>query len=138
MRHLLLGVALACSMSANAAQNIFEIAPDASNPKFDTCRFKDYEQGAKLISTYLQSLMSNKYLGECDAGLLKDVQDGQRKQTAMLPAVESQVDSCYSAGDTAFIKATAKQLLGQIPKFCESKSVGDAMTDWVAKLNAEK
>lgn len=138
MRHLLLGVALACSLNANAAQNIFEIAPDATNPKFSTCRFQDYEQGAKLISTYMQSLMSDKYLGECDASLLKDVQDGERKQKAMLPAVESQVDSCYSAGDTEFIKAAAKKLLGQIPKFCDSKNVGDAMTDWVAKLNAEQ
>ncbi len=138
MRHLLLGVALACSMSANAAQNIFEISPDATNPKFGTCRFQDYGQGAKLISTYLQSLMSAKYLSECDASLLKDVQDGERKQTAMLPAVESQVDSCYSAGDTEFIKTTAQKLLDQIPKFCESKNVGDAMSDWVAKLNAER
>jgi len=138
MRHLLLGVALACSMSANAAQNIFEIAPDANNPKFDTCRFKDYEQGAKLISTYLQSLLSAKYLSQCNAEFLKDVEDGERKQTLMLPAIESQVDSCYSAEDTEVIKTTVKKVLGDIPTFCESKNVADAMTDWVAKLNAEK
>lgn len=138
MRHLLLGVTLACSMSANAAQNIFEIVPDATNKKFDTCRFRDYEQGAKLISTYLQSQMSAQYLSQCNAGLLKDVQDGERKQTAMLPAVESQVDSCYSADDIALIKSTTKKVLGQIPRFCESKNVSDAMADWIVKLNAER
>ncbi len=138
MRHLLLGLTLACSLSANAAQNIFQVVPDATNPKFETCRFRDYEQGAKLISTYMQSQMSAKYLSQCDASLIKDVQDGERKQTAMLPAVESQVDSCYSAADIEVIKATTKKVLGQIPKFCESKNVSDAMADWVAKLNAEK
>lgn len=138
MRHLLLGVALACSMSANAAQNIFEVVPDESNPKFNTCRFIAYEQGAKLISTYVQSLMSTKYIGDCNPGFLKDVQDGERKQSLMLPAIESQIDACYSAGDITFIKATVKKVIGEIPKFCDSKNVSDAMTDWVAKLNAEK
>ncbi len=138
MRHLLLGVALACSMSANAAQNIFEINPDANNPNYAQCRFHDYHQSAKLISTYLQSLLSAKYLSQCNPEFLKDVQDGERKQTLMLPAVESQIDSCYSAEDTAFIKGTVKKLLGNIPTFCESKNVSDAMNDWVAKLNAEK
>ncbi len=138
MRHLLLGLALACSMNANAAQNIFEINPDSTNPQFSQCRFLDYAQSAKLISTYLQSLLSAKYLSQCNPEFLKDVADGERKQSLMLPAVESQVDSCYSAGDISLIKSTAKKVLGDIPQFCESKNVSDAMNDWVATLNAEK
>ena len=137
MRHLLLGVALTCSLSANAA-NIFQIAPDASNPKFEQCRFQDYEKGAKLISTYMQAQLSTKYLSQCNPDFLKDVADAQRKQSLMPPAVEAQVDSCYSADDVQVIKATVTKVLGDIPKFCESKSVNDAMNDWIAKLNAEK
>ena len=138
MRYLLLGAALACSLNANAAQNIFEITPDASNPNYAQCRFHDYEQSAKLISTYMQSLLSQKYLGDCNPEFLKDVQDGERKHTLMLPAIESQIDACYAAGDIAFIKAAVKKVLVDIPKFCESKNVNDAMNDWVVKLNAEK
>jgi hypothetical protein len=138
MKHLLLGLTLLCSLNANAAQNIFEVMPDETNPQFGTCRFQDYTQGAKLISTYLQSQMSAKYLSQCDAAILKDVQDGERKQVAMLPAIESQVDACYSAADIELIKSTTKKVLDQLPKFCESKNVSDAMADWVTKLNAEK
>ncbi len=54
MKHLLLGVALTCSLSANAAQNIFQITPDTTNANYAQCRFHDYEQSAKLISTYMQ------------------------------------------------------------------------------------
>lgn len=138
MKYLLLGVTLACAMSANAAQNIFQITPDESNPNYAQCRFTDYNQSAKLISTYMQSMLSAKYLSQCNAEFLKDVEDGERKQTLMLPAIESQIDSCYSAEDTEVIKTTIKKVLGDIPTFCESKNVADAMTDWVAKLNAEK
>ena len=138
MRHLLLGLALTCSMSANAAQNIFQITPDPTNPHSSQCRFHDYQQSAKLISTYLQSLLSAKYLSQCNPDFLKDVEDGERKQTLMLPAVESQVDSCYSSDDITFIKSTVKKVLDDMPQFCDSKNVNDAMTSWVATLNSEK
>ncbi len=137
MRHLLLGLALTCSLSANAA-NIFQISPDATNPKFEQCRFQAYEKGAKLISIYMQSQLSTKYLSECNPEFLKDVEDAQRKQTLMPPAIEAQVDSCYSAEDVTFIKTTITKLLSDIPTFCESKNVSEAMNDWVTKLNAEK
>lgn len=138
MRTLLLSLALACSMNANAAQNIFEITPNSSNPNYAQCRFHDYDKSAKLISTYMQSLLSQKYLADCNPEFLKDVEDGQRKHTLMLPAIETQIDSCYAAEDIAFIKSAIRKVLGEIPTFCESKNVSDAMTDWVAKLNAEK
>ena len=137
MKHLLGALALACAFDANAVQNIFEINPDSKNAKFADCAFRDYEHSATLISIYMQSLIAQKYATQCNADFLTDVADGPRKQKDMPPAVEKQVDSCYSAEDIVTIKATVRKTVDAIPQFCDSPNVTEAMKDWADNLKRE-
>ncbi len=137
MKQLLAALALACAFDANATQNIFEINPDSHNAKFADCAFRDYENSAKLISIYMQSLIAQKYAVQCSADFLADVKDGARKQKAMPPAVEKQVDACYSTDDIATIKTTVRKVVDTIPQFCESSNVAEAIKDWADNLKQE-
>lgn len=137
MKQLLAALALACAFDANATQNIFEINPDSHNAQFADCGFREYEHSARLISIYMQSLISQKYAVQCNADFLADVNDGARKQKAMPPAVEKQIDACYSAEDIATIKTTVRKVVDTIPQFCDSPNVAEAMKDWAENLKQE-
>ena len=107
------------------------------NAKFADCAFRDYEHSATLISIYMQSLIAQKYATQCNADFLTDVADGPRKQKDMPPAVEKQVDSCYSAEDITTIKSTVRKVVDTIPQFCDSPNVTEAMRDWADNLKRE-
>ena len=99
MKRLIIGAALLITMQAASAQNIFEISPDSSNPNYAQCKFKEYDESALLISTYMGSLIASKYEKTCSKEFLTQAKDGQRKHDAMLVATDQQIGSCYSDKD---------------------------------------
>ena len=137
MKRLIIGAALLITMQAASAQNIFEISPDSSNPNYGQCKFKEYDESALLITTYMGSLIASKYEKTCSKEFLTQAKDGKRKHDAMLVATDQQIGSCYSDKDMQFIRSLLVTAVGKIPEFCESKNVADAIEDWVKRLNQE-
>ena len=137
MKRLISGVALLITLQAASAQNIFEISPDSSNPNYEQCKFKDYDESALLITTYMGSLVAAKYEKTCSAEFLTKAKDGKRKHDAMLQATDQQIGNCYAEKDMQFIRSLLTTAVGKIPEFCESKNVAEAIDDWVKRLNQE-
>lgn len=137
MKPLISALALLVTMHAASAQNIFEISPDSSNPKYAECKFQTYDDSALLITTYMGSLIAAKYEKNCSGDFLEKAKDGKRKHDALIAAADQQIGSCYSQKDTQFIRNLLTTAVGKIPDFCESKNVADAVEDWVKRLNQE-
>jgi hypothetical protein len=137
MKRLIVGAALLITLQAASAQNIFEISPDSSNPNYTQCKFKEYDESALLITTYMGSLVASKFEKTCSNEFLARAKDGKRKHDAMLLAADQQIGYCYSDKDMQFIRNLLITAVGKIPDFCESKNVADAIDDWVKRLNQE-
>ncbi len=138
MKRLLLCLTLSLTLGQATAQNIFEISPDSSNPNYERCKYREYDDSARLIVAYMGSLVSQRYLKECSTNFLSDMEDGERKQELLVSAVDRQISSCYSQKDTAFIRNGLTNAVGRLPEFCDNGNVKDALNDWRDKLRAEK
>lgn len=137
MKRLIFGAALLFTLQAAGAQNIFEITPDSSNPNYAQCKFQTYDDSALLITTYMGSLVAEKYEKNCSAEFLTKAKDGKRKHDGMLKVTDQQIGTCYSNKDMQFIRSLLTTAVDKIPEFCESKNVTEAIEDWLKRLNQE-